>query len=153
MQLHPAVLESQGLRAAIEAAAAPLRAADVSVEITDYHDRHPIEIEQLAYRLVQEAFANTLKHSRARAVRVSIEHRGDRLHVSVADDGVGFDTAELKTALARGHLGLQLVRERVELAGGKVEISARRRAGTRVAFALPAPREVDAAPAPEEVAA
>jgi signal transduction histidine kinase len=137
VQLHPAVLESQGLRAAIEVAAAPLRGAGVRVAVAQHDERHGIEIEQLAYRLVQEAFANALKHAHATDVRVQIERRGADLRVSVTDNGCGFDLAELSTAVASGHLGLQLLQERVDLAGGTVEIVSAPGRGTTVAFAVP----------------
>jgi len=137
VQLHPAVLESQGLQAAIEVAAGPLRAAGVDVDVAPHDQRHGIEIEQLVYRLVQEAFANALKHARATRVAVEIDRRGDELSVAVVDDGRGFELEELSTAVASGHLGLQLLHERVDLAGGTVEIDSAPGRGTTVAFSVP----------------
>jgi signal transduction histidine kinase len=137
VQLHPAVLESQGLVPAIETAAAGLRDHGVAVEITPYAGRHSPETEQLVYRLVQEAFANALKHAGARSVAVQVYSDGRTLHCRISDDGAGFDVEQLDDAVRRGHLGLHLLRERVEIAGGSVQIVSNDGEGTSVQIAVP----------------
>jgi signal transduction histidine kinase len=151
VDLHPAVLESQGLGAGVETAAAGLRVLGVDVRVDRFDHRLAPEVEQLAYRLVQEALANVLKHAGASRVDVALRIDGGVLRCSVDDDGVGALDDDVEGALRRGSLGLHLVRERVELADGRFEIGRRHAGGTRFAFELPLAGV--AAHAPEEVPA
>jgi signal transduction histidine kinase len=144
VQLHPAVLESQGLVPAIESAAETLRAQGVEVVVGPYARRHPPEIERLVYRLVQEAFANAYKHAGARRVTVELTSNEHVLLCRVADDGRGFDTSLLRSAVSRGHLGLHLLQERVELTGGTVSIESTTGEGTTLDIVIPS-SERDAA--------
>lgn len=137
VELHPAVLESQGLSAAIEASAESLRAHGVEVDVEYLEHRLPAETELIVYRLVQEALANTLKHARARRVEVGLSLRDKTLRGRVTDDGTGFATERMKTAVRDGHLGLHLVRERVEMGGGRFLLESDPGSGTTFSFELP----------------
>jgi signal transduction histidine kinase len=58
--------------------------------------------------------------------------------IAVADDGVGFDPeAASELAAANGHLGLRSMAERIQTAGGRLELSSRPHQGTRVVLRLP----------------
>jgi signal transduction histidine kinase len=85
--IHPAVLTDRGLDAALSALAArspiPVR---LDVEL---RERPPASVEATAYFIVAEALANAAKYARAHAVDVRVRLIGDKLHVEVADDGVG----------------------------------------------------------------
>lgn len=137
IELHPAVLESQGLGPALDAAAGTLRSVGVTVDVDELDVRLAPELEALAYRVAQEALANVLKHAHAERVTVSLHATEGFLRCEVADDGVGFEPQAAATAVHRGSLGLHLVRERVELAGGHVELESAPGGGTRFAFRLP----------------
>jgi two-component system, NarL family, sensor histidine kinase UhpB len=139
IELHPAVLESQGLGPAIEAAAGSLRSIGVTVEVDELDVRLSPELEALAYRLVQEAFANVMKHARAQRVTVSLQAEPGLLRCEVADDGTGFEPNDAATAVNRGSLGLHLVRERIELVGGRFRVESGPESGTRFTFELPLP--------------
>lgn len=91
----------------------------------------PASISQTAYRIVQEAVTNALKHADASTVDVRIRYLARELEVDVADDGRG--------AIAAGGSGLGLVgmRERVALHGGTVEAGPRAAGGFRVRARLP----------------
>jgi signal transduction histidine kinase len=135
-ELHPAMLESQGLVAAIEAAAEPLREQGVEVRVEPVTQRPPHELEQVAYRVVHEALANVLKHGQATRVQVTIRMAGE-LRCEVRDNGCGFDVASVDSALSRGSFGLHLARERIERADGRFLIQSVRGRGTSIAFELP----------------
>jgi signal transduction histidine kinase len=137
-ELHPAVLESQGLSAAIEVVAEPLRERGVRVLIDAPEQRAPTDVEQVAYRVIQEALANALKHARATHVYVSIGIE-ETLRCEVRDNGRGFDTSSVESALSRGSLGLHLVRERIERAGGRLLLHSQPGTGTSIVFDLPLP--------------
>ena len=74
----------------------------------------------LAYRLIQEALRNALKHSRGTQVRVTLRATATELVIRVADDGVGMDDGgrDGLPPTQPTHAGLRIVRQRTEAAGG-----------------------------------
>ncbi|MWA00145.1 sensor histidine kinase [Actinomadura sp. LD22] len=85
--LHPAVLEDRGLDAALSGIAArvPLEVR-LRVEV---EPRASSTVEAVAYFVVSEALTNVVKHARATAVDVAAIREGERLRLTVADDGAG----------------------------------------------------------------
>jgi signal transduction histidine kinase len=85
--LHPAVLNDRGLDAALSglAARAPL---PVKVRV-DLPRPAGASVEAIAYFIVSESLANIAKHARATHAEVSVTRQGNRLQITVADDGVG----------------------------------------------------------------
>lgn len=132
--LRPAALERHGLRRAIEQLAAEASARDgVEVESElEIDEGLTGEEERIVYRLIQEALTNVAKHAEADRVLLSARHDGERLRIAVADDGRGFDPAEVE----RGH-GLLGMRERVESLGGELEVRSEPAAGTTVNASIP----------------
>ena len=93
-------------------------------------------VELQLLRIIQEALSNARKHSAAGAVTVSMRRMADRLQVTVADDGSGFDPY----ALARSdfpRFGLAIMRERAESVGGSMTVYSRPGTGTRVIIHVP----------------
>jgi two-component system sensor histidine kinase UhpB len=104
----------------------------------DYHsmvtfDRLAPTLENAVYRICQEAITNAAQHSRAEKVRVSLVQLRNRLRIEVRDWGIGFDA---KTA-AKGRFGLEGIRQRAKLLGGKCNIRSRPDQGSRVIVELP----------------
>lgn len=97
----------------------------------------PQDLETLAYRVVQEALANSAKHSSAGAVMVSVETTGGQLRVEIVDDGHGFDSGKAREYLQSGRVGLASMRERVELANGTFMVHSTPGRGTTVVASLP----------------
>jgi two-component system NarL family sensor kinase len=93
-------------------------------------DELPAALAGAAYRVVGEALANVVRHSRARRCEVSIRRNG-ALDLRISDDGVGFDPE-----LVAG-TGLRSIRTRVEELGGQTEVTARPGAGTTLVVKLP----------------
>ncbi|TQS25863.1 histidine kinase [Microbispora sp. KK1-11] len=85
--LHPPILADLGLDAALSALAARCP-VPVRVEVA-LSGGLPSAIESIAYFTVAEALTNVAKHAQARQVRIDVDGGGGRLHVTVADDGVG----------------------------------------------------------------
>jgi signal transduction histidine kinase len=74
-----------------------------------------------------------MKHAKARAVTVEVSRNGEQLHLSVRDDGVGFDVAGVREQAVRGTgLGLLGMEERATLAGGGLQYYAAPGQGTEV---------------------
>jgi signal transduction histidine kinase len=92
----------------------------------------PVGIELSAYRIVQEALTNTLKHAGRAHASVSVRYGPDSLELEIADDGAG-----VPADVPGGGHGLAGIRERVTLYGGKFDASARRDGGFAVRVLLP----------------
>jgi signal transduction histidine kinase len=90
------------------------------------------ELESTVYRLVQEALANVAKHARAEHAYVQVGANANCVMVEMRDDGVGFDP----DVRAPG-FGLVGMKERIALAGGKLEITSSLGAGTTVRAEVP----------------
>ena len=147
MLLRPPQLDALGLEAALRWHAGGLfRNSPVRLEM----DIHPLprrpqrEVEQACFRIAQEALTNGLRHAGAATIQLALEDDGDDgLRLSVDDDGHGFDPAR-----ARG-LGLVIMRERAQSAGGRLHIDTAPGGGTRVRLHLPyAPQAVAEVPLP-----
>jgi signal transduction histidine kinase len=121
-----------------------VRAAGLPVELSVEGQRRPLDpgIELSAYRIVQEALTNTMKHAAGARARVTIRYEAAALEVRVADDGAGIALAGADSG-GRGLIGM---RERVALFGGTLETGPDGR-GFRVAARLPLQPETTAAPA------
>jgi signal transduction histidine kinase len=134
-QLGPAILDEIGLAAALE------RTCD------DFADRSRVEltrtidtsgaalsaaVESACYRIAQEALTNVTRHAAARRVELRLVVEGERLVLTVKDDGRGFST----TASAAGR-GLPGMRERAELLGGALTVTSSPGAGTTVRADVP----------------
>jgi signal transduction histidine kinase len=87
------------------------------------------------YRNIREALTNVRKHARAGTVTVELVEIEDGCLVRIADDGVGYDPVDVEDR--PGHLGLVLIRERAELAGGWCRIESSPGTGTVVEFWVP----------------
>jgi len=147
-QLRPQVLTERGLEAAVrgllEDAAAD---GGFRFELTSTIDRYPRALENLCYRVLQEAITNVRKHARARTVSVSLRRKDDAIVCEVSDDGVGFDLADaLDRDRMRLHIGLESMRERVNVAGGTFDISTAPGRGATFTFSFPLSAVADLRP-------
>jgi signal transduction histidine kinase len=124
--LHPATL-SRGLAVALAGVAGR---APVPVELDVAEERYAEGVEAAAYYVVSEALTNVARYSQATVARVTVGRAPDGLRVEVSDDGVG-------GASVGAGSGLQGLRDRVEAAGGRLEVDSPRGAGTRVSAVLP----------------
>jgi signal transduction histidine kinase len=110
----------------------------VLVDAPEHDVLLPRDVELTCYRVVREAFANIVKHARARHVAVSVRRERGAFAVAVADDGRGFDVGPVtRKAVLGGHLGLAGMQERLGQIGGTLAIQSQRGAGTTVACRVP----------------
>ncbi len=96
-------------------------------------DRLVPVLENAVYRIAQEALTNACKHSKSERISVSLLQRGDRLRVEIRDWGVGFDPK----AVPKNHFGLEGIRQRARLLGGKCSIRSNAGKGARIMVELP----------------
>ncbi len=140
-QLRPVMLETRGLRAALEYYVNQLRETETMHFTTDFvgcTGRLPAQLERASFDIVQEALGNIRKHSGARFVTVRMWREVDRWVIVLQDDGKGFDVAAtLRSYETRGSLGLLNMRERAQAMGGKLELLSAPGRGTRVVLEIP----------------
>jgi signal transduction histidine kinase len=98
-------------------------------------ERVPAPVLDAAGSVIRESVANAAKHSSTRGIAVHVAARPDQMEVSVEDDGHGFRPQD--TASGPGHLGLTMMRRRVEELHGTLDIESEPGRGTRVVARLP----------------
>jgi two-component system NarL family sensor kinase len=137
---HPATVRELGFEASLRAAVAPFPTAQaVTLTIrSELNDRALADTPLLP--IAQELVVNAVKHAAPTAIDVAVARRDGRLILEVNDDGVGIDALPSGRAVQAGHLGLAMVRRRVEDAGGAFEIETRADGGTRSRVTLPSTR-------------
>jgi signal transduction histidine kinase len=142
-RLAPAVLDDLGLQGAVERHCDDVsERTGVEIEyLCEELDKPGVDtgVETAAYRIVQESLTNVARHAKAERVdihlrRVNAGSPEDRIVIDIRDDGVGFDIDEVR---AKGRRGLEGMRERVELLGGTIEISATPGEGAQINVELP----------------
>lgn len=142
LNLHPSVLDDLGLTAALRWAVRTRSGGSdlqVTLELAEDLPRFAPMIENTAFRVFQECLSNVQRHAAARAMRVTLARNGDALEMVVEDDGRGFEPAAAgKHAQEGKSLGVLGMRERVRLAGGRIDLESSPGAGTRVRVWLPA---------------
>lgn len=136
--LRPTTLDELGLGAALEALAERASTGDLEVEMnvdleaSANGERLVSEIEDTVFRLVQEALNNVSHHAGTGSARVDVTDSGETLRVRISDRGCGFDPDERSEGF-----GLVGMRERVALAGGRLELRSEPGAGTTIEATIP----------------
>jgi signal transduction histidine kinase len=132
--LRPMYLEEAGLVAALQALARDARqeGLQVSFQVEGKAQRLSPEIELALYRIIQAALQNTVRHSRASKVSVSIEY-AQGVTIRVRDDGIGFVVPQRLSDLAEaGHYGLMGMQERAQLVGALLSVTSQPGSGTEI---------------------
>ncbi|MCF3102253.1 sensor histidine kinase [Streptomyces roseoverticillatus] len=126
----------------LERLAAATADAGVRVDVRRTGDERPLpaDIDLSAYRIVQEALTNVVRHAGTEQCRVTIDYGNEELSVEVVDDGRG--TSGSGSDHGFGIIGM---RERAGLLGGRVSVGPRPEGGFRVAARLPLPAPVGVA--------
>ncbi|RME31341.1 MAG: GAF domain-containing protein [Thermoflexia bacterium] len=144
--LRPLILETQGLRAAMEQYIAKRMETDplpIHLDAPEGVD-HRLDKDQqgIIFYILEEAISNARKHARASNIWVRMRTQGDLFIAEVEDDGVGFDPTILERGYEeRGSLGMLNMKERAELAGGKFFIRSAPGQGTTVRVEVPLKKE------------
>lgn len=154
-QLRPRVLDDLGLTAALAWLARTFgewTGVEMVLDLQGLPDgpdapRLPRELETLVFRTAQEAVNNAVKHANVKRVDVSVLADRSRLRLVVADQGVGFDLADLYARQSSEEpvkpegFGLGGMRDRAELFGGRLELWSEPGEGTVVTVELPIPAD------------
>jgi signal transduction histidine kinase/DNA-binding LacI/PurR family transcriptional regulator len=139
LQMRPESLHEEGLVVALRryaASVASREGLDIGFHAPELRLSLDPRVEEELLRVVQEAVHNSVKHARPRRIDLTVlapaEQPGD-LIVEVADDGTGFDPKISRP----GHLGLHIMRERIERIGGQLTVDSSPSRSTTIRALLP----------------
>ena len=139
-ELHPPRLLHLGVVAAMRGFCGEL-SGQKNVEIDFRHENVPgsvpPDVSLCLFRVLQEALHNAVRHSRVRHFDVHLRGTGDAVHLTIRDEGVGFDVDAASRGLG---LGLTSMKERLKLVGGELFIESQSTRGTTVLARAPVRR-------------
>lgn len=144
--LYPPSLRDFGLREALQGEcdrAAERGQLPVNFRCGALPDNLPKRLELCLYRIVQEALSNAIKHARTPGVDVCLSADLEFVELEVQDDGIGFDPDQPSH---NAGIGLQSMRDRVQLEHGEILISSVPGHGTCIQVRLPLGGHVDSSP-------
>jgi signal transduction histidine kinase len=146
--LRPSHIDDLGLPAALRWYAGKVsERTGLKIRVDIFGDEKTIsDASKIAmFRIMQEAFNNTIKHAGATSVFVQLSFDVDRIHISVRDDGNGFDPDLVQMRqTSRPSLGLAGMRERASLLGGTVSLQSGPGQGTLIEASIPYLHESEA---------
>lgn len=137
--MMPGLLTKMGLYEAVEDLLENIKDAGnikTQIEIPPDLKRPRENTEIMLYRIIQELVHNTLKHSGARNIRVSMNVSEGDLLIHYEDDGVGFDVEKLLASKEEG-LGIKSVQSRVDFLNGTLKIDSAPGQGVRYTLSVP----------------
>jgi len=145
--LRPLVLESKGLRAALEAMAEKMQETFGQEVLIEVDDNIVAQLDMgkqgVIFNIADEAVNNARKHAQAAHIwlRLKPSQRGLAL-LEVRDDGIGFDVEKMRSSYEnRGSLGMVNLKERSELLNGVLQLQSKPGVGTRVQVYIPLTEE------------
>lgn len=140
--LHPMSFDDIGLDVTIERALDKLESSEqkkikFSVEGESYRIKPVIGITLL--RIIQEGCSNAIRYAESSYIKVLLKYEPDRISVKIEDDGKGFDMSQINTndRSDNSGFGLSMMRERVYLLSGNIEIESRINSGTKIVVNVP----------------
>jgi PAS domain S-box-containing protein len=135
--LHSTILEHIGLPEALKSLCEEFRSQrgiNINLRTSGEIATIPSDVELCLYRVVQESLQNVARHSGAKCAEVTLAGTGHFLELSVTDEGVGFDSENLRP---HDGLGLISMQERIHLLHGDLQIKAQPGRGTELRARLP----------------
>jgi signal transduction histidine kinase/streptogramin lyase len=138
--LRPYHLDRLGLAGAIEGLAETIARGsgiEISAIVDDVDEVFTEELRINFYRIVQEGLQNIVKHAQATEATVRIEHQGDRVVLTIEDNGQGLPSGIRSNNPARGGFGLTGMAERAALLGGVLKVHSEPGRGTIVHMDIP----------------
>jgi two-component system sensor histidine kinase DegS len=137
-ELRPMMLDDLGLSPTIKRYADTFKeqtGMDVTVLVSGQERRLESYIEVMIFRALQELLGNAARHSQATNVKLTVDMGESSIKVAVEDNGKGFSTEALKLG---NSLGLNLIRDRVEMLGGTFDLNSTIGKGSKITLSLPA---------------
>ncbi len=102
------------------------------------HEPLDEEIQTILAQCVRELLFNVVKHANANEARITLGYPNERIKITVEDEGDGFNANNNEARLSKGMgFGLFNIQERVEMSGGRVDVSSQPGRGTQVSLSVP----------------
>ena len=136
-ELRPMMLDDLGLFPTIKRYVDTFKeqsGLEVSITITGQERRLESYVEVMIFRALQELLGNAARHSQGTSVKVIIDMGEGSIRVTVNDNGKGFNADTIKQG---NSLGLNLIRDRVEILGGTFDIDSSIGRGSRITLIIP----------------
>ncbi len=141
MALRPLTLDDLGLCATIEWFLREFQSTHPAVKVAKRigltEQEIPDSLKISIFRILQEGLNNAAKHSQAARIDVGLWGDGEQVILELADDGVGFEQAQLRNPDPAVGFGLASMRERAELSGGELSLLTAPGRGTRLRVRWP----------------
>ncbi len=137
--LRPSVLDHLGLIAVLRDTSRKFMdrtGVPVKVTCVQLSAQLPAKTELTLYRILQEALSNVERHAFASHVTVNLSQHGNFIHLTIHDDGTGFDL-DHHPSRRKGDLGLLSMHERAAYLGGTVNVKSVQRVGTTIEARIP----------------
>lgn len=138
MALRPSILDDIGILATLtwfcRESALVYEDLQVHLQLDIKEEYIPVQIKVAIFRIVQEAFNNAVKHSRAEFMCIILKRMDETIELNIEDNGIGFNAkrAGPNSYRASGGLGLISMRERAEFSGGRYSIVSAKGKGARI---------------------
>lgn len=138
--LNADIIIQHGLLKAVEEEIQRIRQAGlfrVEYELTGNPVYMDSRKELIIFRIIQEAFNNIIKHAGATEAGLSLHYNGKTLHISVSDNGNGFDNELITVNTNGGQAGLKNMATRVAMLKGEMQTNSQPGKGTILSFSIP----------------
>lgn len=135
-EVRPPVIDETGLETALSHLVHEQRrrgGPKIKFDCDVKFGRLPAILENCLYRIAQEALTNACRHSRSKRVAVILAQEGQDIRLEVQDWGIGFEPDSVE----KGHFGLEGIRQRVRLLGGRLKIESTPDSGTLLQVVVP----------------
>lgn len=136
-ELRPMMLDDLGLVPTLKKYTSAVQeqyGSSIRFGVTGPERRMEPYLEVMIFRAVQELVRNAITHSQSNQIEVQVAVEESSIVVNVIDDGIGFDVSVIDEDTS---VGLKVIRDRVEMAGGDFEIESVSGEGTRISFQIP----------------
>ncbi|MDE3042187.1 MAG: CHASE3 domain-containing protein [Nitrospirota bacterium] len=141
LDLRPSLLDELGLAPALKwyiKRQGERAGWETEYSAHEINNHLPPDVAITCFRIVQEALTNVARYAEATHVQVTLERQGDRLVLTIEDNGKGFNVEKAKTRARTGFsIGLLGMEERARLVGGEITITSSAKTGTRLTACLP----------------
>jgi two-component system sensor histidine kinase DegS len=140
--LKPMTLDDLGLTITVQRYANRImNLSNIEVIVTNNEEVKNIlsVIKLTVFRIIQEACNNVIKHANASLINIDINYEKDSLSVSIKDDGVGFnmECMNTNTSVQSSSFGLSIMKERISLLSGTLDVNSEKNKGTIVTIYVP----------------
>ena len=139
--LRPMSFDDLGLNITLESFINDVKARtnmEVSLSIEGEANVLPSIMQLTIFRIVQEATNNSIKHSKGKNLNIILKHDFDKISLTIKDDGIGIkeETDDSKQTMYTG-FGLDMMKERVALLSGKIDVINCEDGGTSIEVIIP----------------